>query len=326
MSTGTPHGGTAPVREADSGGDHADKPEREPSSDTAGAAKRSDSPRGAVRAGRPGPRWRFQSLHRRRSRLAKLPPWWGTVARVATIASAQTAGFSEIAALAIDAREGDLWVMSTEPRMAAAIHKLQLISGRVFYTVALPDNLAPARFADVAVTSRSMILILDAVGRRLFKLEPKSRDLQLAAKIDVDGATSAAPESDGIVYVAHQKGISRVDLGSRRTTALKVKRNLDLAGVTRIRWHRGALLGVQKSGSGVYQIVRIKLDSAVVPPPSASTCSTAMWQWPIPRPPRSRATFSTTWRAPAPPIERRRDDHPAGYREVGTSRMVNGKG
>jgi len=183
--------------------------------------------------------------------------------RVATMASAQSAGFGKIDALEIDVRQGDLWVSSTEPADGhTALHKLQLISGRLLYTVPLPDNLAPARFADVAVTPRSMIVILDAVGRRLFKLEPKSRDLQLAAKIDVEGATSAAPESDGVVYVSHQKGLSRVDLGSRRATTVKAKKSLDLAGLTRIRWHRGALLGVQKSGRGVYQIVRIRLDAA----------------------------------------------------------------
>ena len=184
--------------------------------------------------------------------------------RVATMASAQSAGFGRIDALEIDVRQGDLWVSSTEPADGrTALHKLQLISGRLLYTVPLPDNLAPAHFADVAVTPRSMILILDALGRRLFKLEPKSRELQLAAKIDVEGATSAAPESDGVVYVAHQKGLSRVDLGSRRATTVKVKKkNLDLAGLTRIRWYRGTLLGVQKSGTGVYQIVRIRLDAA----------------------------------------------------------------
>lgn len=239
-------------------------PERKPSSDTAGASEalRFSTLVPFVPAGlaHDGVSDRFIVGDRDARKLAIVDD---VSHRVATMASAQSAGFGKIDALEIDVRQGDLWVSSTEPEDGrTAIHKLQLISGRLLYTVALPDNLAPARFADVAVTSRSMILILDAVGRRLFKLEPKSRDLQLAAKIDVDGATSAAPESDGIVYVAHQKGISRVDLGSRRTTALKVKRNLDLAGVTRIRWHRGALLGVQKSGSGVYQIVRIKLDSA----------------------------------------------------------------
>jgi hypothetical protein len=182
--------------------------------------------------------------------------------RVATMASAQSAGFGKIDALEIDVRQGDLWVISTEPADGrTALHKLQLISGRLLYTVPVPNDLGPAHFADVAVTSRSTVVILDGVGRRLFKVEPKSRDLQLAAKFDLNGATSIAPESDAIVYVAHEKGISRVDLGSRRATAVKAARKVDLVGITRIRWHRGALLGVQKSGADVYQIVRIKLDA-----------------------------------------------------------------
>jgi hypothetical protein len=183
--------------------------------------------------------------------------------RVATMASAQSAGFGKIDALEIDVRQGDLWVISTEPADGrTALHKLQLISGRLLYTVPAPDKVGPAHFTDVAVTSRSTILVLDALGQRLFRVEAKSHDLQLASKIEVDRATSLAPESEGIVYVAHEKGISRVDLASRRAKALKVNRKVDLSGMTRIRWHRGALLGVQKSGSGVYQIVRIRLDSS----------------------------------------------------------------
>jgi len=183
--------------------------------------------------------------------------------RVATMASAQSAGFGKIDALEIDVRQGDLWVSSTEPADGrTALHKLQLISGRLLYTVPVPDKLAPAHFADVAVTSGSTIVILDALGKRLFKLEPKSHDLELAAKIDVDGATSAAPESDGVVYVAHETGISRVELNARRSKPLKSKGKIELGGLARIRWHHGALLGVQKSGTGVYQIVRIRLDSS----------------------------------------------------------------
>ena len=189
--------------------------------------------------------------------------------RVANLAGAVSAGFGTIGALEIDAHEGDLWVVSSpagaagrgegEPT-AATLHKLQLISGRVLYAVALEESFGPARFADVAVGPRGSVLVLDAEGGRIFSAGPKARRLDLALTLDLAKPVSLAPQPDAVVYVAHAAGIARADLSSRRVRPLTAAKSIDLSGFTRLRWHRDGLLGVQRTGDDRYRVVRLTLD------------------------------------------------------------------
>jgi hypothetical protein len=184
--------------------------------------------------------------------------------RVANLAGAQSAGFGSLAGLEIDAKEGDLWVVSTgdQSTPAPTLHKLQLISGRVLYAVALDSSFGPARFADIAVTPRSSVLVLDVAGRRVFVVPPKARRLELAMELRVTNPSSLAPESESVVYIAHQDGILRADLAAGKSVPVTAPKTVSLAGLARLRWHRGALFGVQTSGDGTYQIVQLKLDAS----------------------------------------------------------------
>ena len=183
--------------------------------------------------------------------------------RVAILAGAQSTGFGEIAAFEIDAHQGDLWVVSTaeeEPR-GTTLHKLQLISARVLYALPLPESFGAAQFTDVAVSPHGTVIALDALGDRLFSVAPKSHDFKLAAKLDAKNVTSVAPASDSTVYVAHDKGVVQVDLASRRSRSLRAAKKVDLARLTRIRWHHGSLVGTQKASDGSFRVVRIRLSS-----------------------------------------------------------------
>ena len=184
--------------------------------------------------------------------------------RVANLAGAQSAGFGSLGGLEIDAKEGDLWVVSTGDQSppAPTLHKLQLISGRVLYAVALEPSFGPARFADIAVTPRSSVLVLDAAGRRVFVAAPRARRLELAMELSVTNPSSLAPESESVVYIAHQDGILRADLSAGKSVPLTAPKAVSLAGLARLRWHRGALFGVQTSGDGTYRIVQLKLDAS----------------------------------------------------------------
>jgi hypothetical protein len=179
---------------------------------------------------------------------------------VSNLASSDTAGFGAIAALAIDPREGDLWVVSSDDG-SASVHKLQLISGRVFFTVQSPGGTA-ARFADVSVTPQSTVIALDDVGRRLFRVRPKSKELEVGRVLEVQNPASIAAPSDSIVYVAHPKGIARVDLASGSERAVRARNRIDLSGLTWIRPYRNGLVGVQRTEGDVFRIVRITLDAA----------------------------------------------------------------
>ena len=191
---------------------------------------------------------------------------------VANLASAQSAGFGNIAALEIDPRQGNLWVVSSDnatsenPTSANAttgqttLHKLQLISGRVLQSFKVPDRLGTARFTDVAVTSDSTVLVLDDSGQRVFRLRSKGTDLELAATLK-DRPVSIAPAPDGMAYVATSDTIIVVDSSSKTVTPIKAASGVDLTHVSRLRWHKRSLIAIQQN-DGSYRAVRFTLDSA----------------------------------------------------------------
>jgi hypothetical protein len=181
--------------------------------------------------------------------------------RLASLAGTD-AGFSDVTAFEIDVHEGDLWVVSaSDPLRSSTVHKLQLISGRVLSSIALPENSGPARFTDVAVTPQN-ILVLDSDGRRVFRVAKKGRSLELAARLAVADVTSLTASSDATVYGAYDRGLVRIDLSTRTVSVVEPHQRTDLSGLAWIRWFRGSLVAIQKGSSESYRLLRIRLDDA----------------------------------------------------------------
>jgi hypothetical protein len=192
---------------------------------------------------------------------------------VANLASAQSSGFGDIQALEIDVRLGNLWVVSNDPASGhgsadgsgaattgkPTVHKLQLVSGRLLARYVLPERFGAGRFADIAAAADGSVLVLDAAGRRLFRLPLKGQALELAATLGDVEAVSVAPASADVVYVATADGITHVDLGSRAATRLKANKSVDIRGVTRVRWFKNALIAVQQGDAGTFRAIRISL-------------------------------------------------------------------
>jgi hypothetical protein len=178
---------------------------------------------------------------------------------VANLAGAQTSGFGEIAALEIDTRQGYLWVVSSEGTRTS-LHKLQLISGRLLTAYPVAETFAPVSFGDVAVGGGGAVLALDTAGHRLFTLPARGTAAEVAVTLPDTSPSSIAPGEEGVVYVATASGIERVDIAARSTSTVKEAKGIDVSGLTRIRWHRGALAGIQKTSEGPYRAVRITLD------------------------------------------------------------------
>src|SRR5262249_5848841 len=84
---------------------------------------------------------------------------------------ADSAGFGDIAAMEIDGRRGDLWVMSAGlADGAAALHKLQLVSGRPLKSFPIAADSDAIRPVDLAVTPAGAVVALDSAGRQLLVL------------------------------------------------------------------------------------------------------------------------------------------------------------
>lgn len=177
--------------------------------------------------------------------------------------SAASAGFyQDLTGLTIDARRGDLWVISATGTGADAtsiVQKLQLVSGRGLMDVRPAESLAPLRLVDVAVTADGTVFALDAAGSRLFRLRAGSRSLEVAQHLDTAHWTALTASDDHTVFAASDRGIVRVDLASGAVQPVKSVE--DLGGFVSLAWRNGALVGVQRT-AGVSLVVRVALDAA----------------------------------------------------------------
>jgi hypothetical protein len=177
-----------------------------------------------------------------------------------------SAGFYDITGFEIDPRQGDLWVVSAErpqagadTARATALHKLQLVSGRPLFMVRVPDDLLPARLDDVAVSHRGAVFVLDTIGGRLFRLQPSTRTLSVVATLAVNHPSSIAPADEHVVYVAHDGGIARVDVGTGMVTPVTAPAGLSLSGFERIRAEGNQLFGIQRTAEGERRAVSVRL-------------------------------------------------------------------
>lgn len=186
--------------------------------------------------------------------------------RAATL-SGDAAQLLNVRAIEIDRSQGDLWVVSEGTRngegpATSELHKLQLVSGRVLtvYTADATDT--PARFVDVAVAKGNGAVVLDASGPRLLRPGRNGK----ATLVDVMAlpagtVTSLAPADDGrTVYVAYADHVARVDLGTRHVDRVSGEAR-DLADLSRLRWHKGSLVGAQVS-DGKQRILHLRLNRA----------------------------------------------------------------
>ena len=172
---------------------------------------------------------------------------------------AESAGFFNVRALDIDTRRGDLWVVSaSENGSAAALHRLQLVSGRPLAAVPLVGDLLPLWPVDLTVTDGGAVLVLDR-GGRLLRLRPGSSTPEALMPLNLEGATSVTASGENVVFVAARDGVSRVDLASKTVTALGSAKDISLAGFERLRRYRGGLVGLQTDADGTRRVVRLEL-------------------------------------------------------------------
>ena len=178
--------------------------------------------------------------------------------RVNDLIGAESAGFGTLSAIEIDTRRGDLWVTSGAAGGPASLHKLQLVSGRVLDTIALPPDAQPASFADVAMIDGT-VLVLDSIGARLLTLDAGKRTFGQATRLAVTAPESVAAAGD-VLFIAHDGGLSRTEWKSGRTQRVGAGRGVNLKGLRRIRWNGGALVALQTDeDSGRERLVRIRL-------------------------------------------------------------------
>jgi hypothetical protein len=176
---------------------------------------------------------------------------------------AASAGFRDIAAIEIDDRRGDLWVVSAAPADGAGLlHKLQLASGRPLKSFPVAAGLEPVTLVDLDVTPTGAVLVLDAAGGRVLTLRPGGTAVEHVMKVDAAEPASLAAGGDaGIAYVAHRDGVSRIDLRARIATPVTAPASVSLAHLEQIRWRRHALVAIRVEPDGTRRIIRLDLNA-----------------------------------------------------------------
>jgi len=176
--------------------------------------------------------------------------------------SASSSSFLQnVTGFTIDARRGDLWVVSTEgdDSSSSMLHKLQLVSGRTLADIAPPEGAGAVRFVGVAATPDGTVYALDAAGSRLYRVRPGTRALELVMGLESPAPTALVAVDDRVLYVATGQGLARVDPSAR--TVAKVKSAEELRGLESLAWRGGSLIAVQPAGNS-YAVVRLSLDGA----------------------------------------------------------------
>jgi hypothetical protein len=170
--------------------------------------------------------------------------------------AAASAGFFGLSAVEIDHRRGDLWVANSSAGRRSALHKLQLVSGRVLFDVPVPESFGATSFVDAAVLADGHVLLLDAAGRRLLAVAPGTRTFHRLAGADADGLESMAVVNGTAAYAAHAGGLLRIDLGSHAVSEVRGAPS----GLRRVRSDGRSIVGVQASDGG-HRVVRLRLDA-----------------------------------------------------------------
>jgi hypothetical protein len=192
---------------------------------------------------------------------------------------ADSAGFEDVTAMAIDRRRGHLWVASTDAGGAsAALHHLQLISGRVLSRIPAPGADGPIRLGDLDVAGDGSVFVIDVAAPRILVLRPGATALEPLMTLTMPDPVSLASADGRFAYLAHRDGIARVDLQARRAAPLNPGKGIALAGFEHLRWHRDGLVGVQVQPDASRGLVRLRLsadgrtvtEATLIEPPSAS--------------------------------------------------------
>ena len=182
---------------------------------------------------------------------------------VVNYVGAASAGFlDQLTGLTIDARRGDLWVLSAEGEdeaAASALHKLQLVSGRTLLEIKPPKASGAVRFVAVTVVSDGTVYAIDARQSRLFRLRPGARSLEPVMRVDARAPTALAAADERTLYVADAVGLIRVDLTARASA--RVKTAEELTGFESLAWRAGSLIGIERIADS-YLVVRLKLDAS----------------------------------------------------------------
>jgi hypothetical protein len=151
-----------------------------------------------------------------------------------------------------------MWVAARGDH-ASALHRFQLVSGRLLQTFHSPADAGAVQFSAVAVAADA-VYVLDASGRRIFVLTAGDKAVRDFAALPDTIAPIGLTRTGTALLVSHATGILRVDLASRQTRPVTTPAAVEVTDLHSLAWHQGALFAIQKHPGGA-QVVRVRLNA-----------------------------------------------------------------
>lgn len=175
-----------------------------------------------------------------------------------TLVSAGWSGHSTVTALALNRRNGDMWV-AAHGETTSALHRFQLVSGRLLQTFFSPDDAGLVRFTAVAVTADA-VFVLDAAGHRIFVLATGNKTLRAFAALPRTIAPIGLAHSGAALFVSHTAGLLRIDVASRVAQPVAMPTDGGGGDLHSIEWHQNSLLAIRQEPGGA-RVVRARLNT-----------------------------------------------------------------
>ncbi|MBA3853842.1 MAG: hypothetical protein C0503_05465 [Gemmatimonas sp.] len=169
----------------------------------------------------------------------------------------------------LDSARGSLWITSAKlPMMAgrgaadsaalAELLEIRLRDGAVLRRLRL--GIGDGMPGEIALAPDGSVLVSDGMRGQLYRLRPAGRELEIVRSPALRSPQGIAPTPDGsLAYVADwSRGILRWDLATDSITPVTLDDGRLLRGVDGLRWHDGALIGIQ-NGASPNRVLRIGL-------------------------------------------------------------------
>jgi hypothetical protein len=178
-------------------------------------------------------------------------------------------GISDVVGMRVDNSRRLLWFgashrKSPDGPKSSGLFKYDLQSGEILDRYLSETEPAKHLFNDVAPGRSGNVFFTDSEAGSVLVIRPDAKQFQVLVP---DGTFVypngiALSSDERYLFVAHQRGISRIDPNSGNQSLIAHDRSISLVGIDGLYWWNGALVGIQ-NGFDPERIILVRLNEAL---------------------------------------------------------------
>ena len=173
-------------------------------------------------------------------------------------------GLDSVLGMAADARRRLLWVCNNDRAGAAFVHLYDLDSGRLVRKYTLGEGPGPRQANDVVFNRRGDAYVTDSLGAAVYAIPAEGGEARLLAKLErgvyPNGIALSADERR--LFVANFAGITVIDIGRGKQTALAYDEGVAVTGADGLYLYGNSLVAVQNAHRAPDRVVRLFFNAA----------------------------------------------------------------